>query len=88
MAEVVQIEAEGVVRFCHAAFEHGEHFGRVTAGAEDDEEVRGLLSMAAGGSEGFGTRGIEDGEQAGEEEEGGGDEEEDVDEEWSVHLAG
>lgn len=62
MAKVIQIEAERVLGFCHAAFEHSEHFGRVPAGAEDDEEVRGLLSMAAGRSEGFGPRGIEDAE--------------------------
>ena len=61
------------------AGEHGEHFGGVAAGAEEDEEVGGLVGVLAAVAEGLGAGGgdeeVEAEEEEEEEEEGGEDEE-------------
>lgn len=81
---LVLFRVGAVERGFDGAGEHGEHFGCVAAGAEADEEVGGLIGVAAAVADGFVAGWVryegdavedrEEGEadEEGEEDEGGG----------------
>lgn len=69
VAVVAEVEAGALGGLVDGARQHAEHLGRVAAAAEHDEQVRGLLGVAAAVSDGLCAGGGED--PAGAEEERG-----------------